>query len=110
MGNISIKISKDFTDAPGSRYKSDGPNSGEEFYEKLLKPKFEEAKKESKKLFIDLDDSWGYASSFVSGAFGRLADEFGVKESLDILTFKSEDDPTLVEKIKDEIKKSKKDE
>lgn len=110
MENIIIKISSDFTDAPGSRNKADGLNSGEEFYEKLLKPRFEEAKNTGKKLFIDLDDSWGYASSFVSGSFGRLADEFGVDDVSKILIFKSKDDPTLIDKIKDEIKKSKKDE
>lgn len=101
-----IKVSQDFSDAPGARNRTDGPHSGEEFYETLLLPKFDEAIKNSKAVFIDLDDTWGYASSFVSGAFGRLADKFGSSTVLGILEVKSSDDPSLLDKIKAEINKS----
>ena len=41
-----IIVKTDFSDTPGARYKSDGPNSGELFLEQLLTEKFENAKKE----------------------------------------------------------------
>jgi hypothetical protein len=106
MSYIKIKIATDFTDAPGARSKTDGANSGEEFFEKLLKPKFVEVKTVGGKLFIDFDDSWGYASSFISGAFGALADEFGKNTVLKYLEFKSDDDSALIDKVKTEINKS----
>ncbi len=106
MDKIIIKISKDFTDAPGARDISDGPNSGEEFYNKILKPQFSEAQEKKVKIFIDFDGSWGYASSFISGAFGRLADEFGKDVVLKALELKSDDDPTLLNKVPEEINKS----
>ena len=43
MEDIIIDIKADFSDSPGARYRKDGPHSGEEFFEVLLKPKFEEA-------------------------------------------------------------------
>ncbi len=99
----TIVISKDFSDAPGARYKTDGPKSGEEFYETLLCQKFKSALEKGGKLLIDLDDTWGYASSFISGSFGRLSEEFGAKDVLKTLNFKSEDSPLLVDKIRKEI-------
>ena len=105
MKKNKITISSDFTDAPGARHKTDGPKSGEEFYEDLLKPSFVEIKEKQGELLIDLDDTWGYASSFISGSFGRLSNEFGSEDVLKYLRFKSQDEPLLEEKIKDEIKK-----
>ena len=43
MDNICINIKNDFSDSPGARYRKDGPNSGQQFYEEILKNKFEEA-------------------------------------------------------------------
>ncbi len=106
MEQIKIIVATEFSDAPGARFISDGENSGELFYTTLLRVKFIQAKKENKKLFIDFDNTWGYASSFISGAFGRLADEFGKNTVVKYLDFKSNDDPTLFQKIKDEINKS----
>ena len=73
MKDIIIDIKADFSDSPGARYRKDGPHSGEEFFEVLLKPKFEEAVRNKVKLIINLDGVWGYPSSFVSGAFGKLS-------------------------------------
>lgn len=104
MDKIKIIISSDFSDAPGARYRTDGDKSGEEFYEDLLRPKFLEAKEKKQKLFVDFDNVWGYASSFVSGSFGRLSKEFGIEEVLNITEFKSDDDPFLLKKVNEEIK------
>ncbi len=105
MNRIKITISSEFTDAPGARYITDGPKSGEEFYNELLRPRFLEAKEKNGKLLVDLDNTWGYASSFISGSFGRLSREFGQTDAIKHLDLKSEDDPLLKTKILDEIKK-----
>lgn len=72
---MKIKVAKDFSKTPGARFKNDGSNSGEEFYEKILKPKYIEALKKKEKLSVDLDGTHGYASSFLNEAFGRLSNE-----------------------------------
>ena len=101
---MKIKVSTDFTDAPGARYRTDGPKSGEEFLQELLMPRFLEAVSSKQKLHIDLDDVWGYASSFISGSFGQLSLEYGAEKVLAILEFKSEDNKLLVDKITQEIR------
>lgn len=72
-----ISIADDFTKSPGARTKEDGPFSGEEFYEKLLKSKFEEILKTEEKLEVILDGTDGFASSFLNESFRRLAQHFG---------------------------------
>ena len=37
---ITINIAKDFTREPGARNYQDGADSGQEFFDKLLKPKY----------------------------------------------------------------------
>jgi hypothetical protein len=61
----TIVIATDFSDAPGARYRADGPKSGEEFLEDLLRPKFKAALAAGGLLLVDLDGTWGYASSFI---------------------------------------------
>jgi hypothetical protein len=107
MEKIIINVAADFTDAPGARDRGDGPYSGEQFFEEILEPKFIQAQAENRGVFINLDGTWGYASSFISGAFTRLADKFGSVTVLKLLDFQSNDDPSLPEKIATEVKKSK---
>lgn len=102
-----IKICDDFTDAPGGRYNDDGPKSGQEFREKLLKPAFSSLN-ESEKLTIDLDGCFGYATSFVEEAFGGLARECGIRDVLAKLLFISEEEPTLIDEILGYIKDANK--
>lgn len=96
---LAINIAKDFSDAPGARSKSDGPKSGEEFLEKLLDPKFKEALAADCLLVVNLDDTWGYASSFISGSFGELSKRYGKAKVKEHLKFVSEEDSILIEKI-----------
>jgi|APLak6261672214_1056088.scaffolds.fasta_scaffold02019_2 hypothetical protein len=103
MEKLVIKIAKEFTDAPGARYRTDGDKSGEEFYEELLKPTFKEAVSQQVTLLVDMDDTWGYASSFISGSFGRLSHEFGRDIVKQYLKIKSDDDKTLIDLIENEI-------
>lgn len=98
-----IVVAKDFTDAPGARYRTDGKKSAEEFLETLLKPRFLAAKEKTGALLVDLDGTWGYASSFISGSFGALAKEFGASTVYRHLTLKSDEDALLLEKIRQEI-------
>lgn len=100
---MKIVIAKDFTDNPGARYYSDGKYSGQEFLIECLKPAFEESIKKNEKLIVDLDDTWGYASSFISASFGCLSKIFGKEKVLERLELISKDEPSLKSKIYDEI-------
>ena len=107
MDKIIIKIAQDYTTTPGVREETEGDFSGEKFLSKILLPKFKEALSEDKKLFIDLDGTAGYATSFLEAAFGGLAREYrGAKLVLATLEFKSNDDPFLVEDITEYIKEA----
>lgn len=101
---IKINIKNDFSDSPGARYKQDGPHSGEEFFENLLRPKFVEAMEKRIKLEIELDGVWGYPSSFVSGSFGKLSLEFSADAVLSTIVFVSEESETRKDRIIAEIK------
>lgn len=103
MDNIKIIIRTDFSDAPGARYRKDGPHSGEEFLDELLRPKFEEAIQKNVKLVIDLDGVWGYPSSFVSGSFGKLSIEKGAGSLLSTIIFISDESETRKSRIINEI-------
>lgn len=102
---VVIVVRNDFSDAPGARYRKEGPHSGEEFYETLLKPKYEEAVERKVPLVIDLDGVWGYPSSFVSGSFGKLSIEYGEENVLKVLDLQSRESETRKDRIISEIKK-----
>ena len=102
MGLI-IKIAKDFSATPGARYKTDGKFSGEEFYDKILKVKFKEALDSNEKLLIDLDGTYGFATSFLNEAFNRLANDFGAKTVWDNISIISSEEPYLIDEIKEYI-------
>lgn len=68
MNKKLISISKDFSETPGGRHKSDGPYTGEVFREKLLYP----ALQKFDMVEVDLDGTLGYGSSFLEEAFGGL--------------------------------------
>lgn len=96
----TIIIARDFTDTPGGRYIIEGPFSGEQFREEILKEKYIECKNRKVNLLIDLDGGYGYATSFLEEAFGGLARIYDEKEILEVLKFKSEDEEELIEEIK----------
>ncbi|MEP0984399.1 STAS-like domain-containing protein [Ekhidna sp.] len=90
----TIKV-LDFTEYPGPRYKEQGDHSGELFYEKVLKPEFDLILKKSQDsgslhtLIVNLDDTAGYASSFLDESFGNLAYDYSetvVKKHLKLIT------------------------
>ena len=90
-----INIARDFSDAPGARYYEDGPNSGQEFREKILEPAF----LENDKITIILDGTEGYATSFLEESFGGLARRYSPNKVVEKIKFVSEEDPLLVDEI-----------
>lgn len=90
---IKIKV-VEFSEYPGPRYKTQGSNSGQEFYEKFLKIKFQEVLDNNYQyLVVDLDGTAGYASSFIDEAFGNLLIDYNyqdIKNKLKIISNEEE--------------------
>ncbi|TYA57362.1 STAS-like domain-containing protein [Formosa maritima] len=105
---VEINICDDFTDTPGARTYDDGEFSGQEFYDKILLPKYEEALKKKVKLQIDLDGTYGYASSFLNEAFSRLGNKYKPNEVWDNLILISNEVPKYIDKIKEYIYEKRK--
>jgi len=100
-----IDIPKEFSTIPGPRVRKQGPNSGEDFREKLLKPRFLQAQREDRSLVIRLDGTqYGYPTSFLEEAFGGLAREMGIEEVQARLVFESTREPMLEEEIRHYIR------
>lgn len=98
-----LKISIDFSSTPGARYYTDGDDSGQEFYEKILKHAFKEALDDNDKLVIDLDGTEGYATSFLDEAFMRLTKEFGKSDVLSHIEIISFEEPDWIDEIRSYI-------
>ena len=102
---IMIVIANDYSKTPGPRYKEEGKHPGEEFREVCLIPKLSSAIREQKKLLIDLDGTAGYGTSFLEESFGGLVriNNYRAVQLLDILEFKSNEEPYLIDDIKQYI-------
>lgn len=100
---IIIKIAKDFSNTPGGRYIKEGPNSGEKFRNDILEKKYIEAKEKNESIMVDLDDCYGCPTSFLEEAFGGLARLYPKDNVLKIITIKSDDQPSLIERVKQYI-------
>lgn len=98
-----LKIASEFSTTPGARYLTDGKHSGQEFYEQILKKRFESLLKANLKLTIDLDGTHGYATSFLDEAFGRLSKDFGADVVIANTKFISNEEPYLIDEIKEYI-------
>ena len=83
----------EFTRTPGARYRTDGPNSGEQFREEYLAPRFAEARQAGCTLLVDLDGTAGYATSFLEEAFGGLARAVPIEQVLSTVVIKSDEEP-----------------
>lgn len=91
---------KEFTEFPGPRYRSLGPFSGEEFREDVLVPAI---KAHGTNIEIDLDDTFGYGSSFLEEAFGGLLRDntISVEQAKELANhIISEEDPSLAEEVR----------
>ena len=86
---MEINILKDFSEYPGLRHCSISERSGEEFYHSVLNKAFKEAYEQDSNLIVNLDNTAGYASSFLDEAFGNLVFDFTldiVKKSITIIS------------------------
>jgi hypothetical protein len=100
-----IKVS-DFSKAPGGRFRKNGPSSAEEFRDDILIPAIESlGPKFEEELVIDLDGGFGYASSFLDEAFGKLPEKYGPRKGILNIRFKSDEEPFLLEEIQQYILK-----
>ena len=96
-----IKISEDYSTRVKGRYHpKDGKFTGQRFREELIEPIFHDYEK----IIIDLDDSYGYPSSFREEAFGGLARKFSIDEVLEKIEFICTDEPPLIKMIINDIK------
>lgn len=90
---------KDFTEYPGLRHCAISEDSGEEFYHKILNSAFKIAYENNDCLTINLDNTAGYAPSFLDEAFGNLVFDFGLEEVKKRMEIISEQEPDLKEMI-----------
>lgn len=95
---VNINIAQEYTKTPGGRFIKEGQFSGEDFREKILKPRYKEAIEEDTKLRIVLDGGYGYGSSFLEEAFGGLVRELGKIDS-SIMEIVSEEEPQLIKDV-----------
>ncbi len=104
-----LNIASDFSDAPGGRYIKEGDFSGELFREYYLIPKIKEAKSLNEKLIINLNDCYGFSTGFLEEAFGGLRMYYSKEEILTVLEFIMNDNPEVVNMIKEYIVSSDRD-
>lgn len=100
----TIKIAG-WSTTPGSRYKSEGQFSGEE-YREVMKNFFDRHDRPWDNLFVDLDGTCGYSTGFLEEVFGGLIRE-GYGPKVDKLSYISTEEPYLVDEIKEYIEDAK---
>ena len=66
-----FKVSKQFTNLPGGRYRKHGEGSGEELRDDYLLPLIDKLP-EGEKLTVDLSDTMGCCASMLEETFGGL--------------------------------------
>ena len=103
---LELSIARDFTPTPGVRRREQGPNSAQEFAEEHLIPMYIKAKKQGVNLYLDLDGGSGYASCFLDEAFSLLCRTLATKKVLKNMIIKSDEEPYLIEEIKEYIQHS----
>jgi hypothetical protein len=105
---IVISIAKDFTRTPGPRYREEGSFSGEEFRRTILVEKANLALTKGEVLFVDLDGTAGYGTSFLEESFGGLIREENLKyaDLIKILKIKSDEKPKYSREIDTYLKRA----
>lgn len=101
-----IKISSDFSETPGARYRTEGEYPGEEFRDQILLPHYKEAIEKGEKIIVDLDGCYGYATSFLEETFGgmvRVLKKKGIMKNIELV---SNEDETLKKLINDYVKEA----
>ena len=108
VNNLKLIVVNDFSSTPGPRYEHEGNFSGEIFRNSYLEPKLKEAIDKETKLFIDLDGTAGYGTSFLEESFGGLIRENGYtkQDILEHIELKSEEEEYLIDDIKEYLKEA----
>ncbi len=96
---MEINILHSFTEYPGLRHCSISDNSGEEFYHLILNKSFYDSLNKNEKLYVDLDNTGGFASSFLDEAFGNLVYDFTLEKVKNIVEIISIEEPHWKEMI-----------
>lgn len=96
-------IANEFSKTPGPRFRDEGRYSGEELREEYLVPLVKSVVQQKSKIIVDLDGTHGYLTSFLEEAFGGLirVDKFNLRELNQIFEFKSDEEPYLIDDIKE---------
>lgn len=99
-----INIAKDYSPVLGGRWINLGPHSGEDFYNTILEPAYQEvAAGAYEKIIFELDGTKGYPSSFLDQSFGELARKYGVQKVRKTIEFKTNIFQWIVDYINKEI-------
>ena len=96
---ITVSVAREFSITPGPRTAREGLHSGEEFLERLLLPRFDQAIAAGTTLVVELDGTAGYATSFLEAAFGGLARARGGAAVTKTLRLVASDEPYLLDEI-----------
>ena len=99
---MDISVLNDFSEFPGLRHCNISDKSGEEFYHSVLNRVFKEAFEKKEKLVVKLDDTAGYASSFLDEAFGNLVYDFTLDVVTSFIEIISEQEPHWKELIEEQ--------
>lgn len=99
---ITLSIVESYTIYPGPRYKKQGENSGQKFYEEHLNGLMNEAIEKDRLLEVNLDGTAGYASSFLDQAFGSLVQKYTLEIVSKHLSLISEIEPDWKEMLLEE--------
>ncbi len=99
-----ISVARDFSTIPLGRFPDDSPFNGATFREEWLVP----ALAQHKAIEVNLDGAEGYGSSFLEEAFGGLVrlHGFNATELIGQIALVSNEDPTLIEEIRQYIREA----
>ena len=71
-GSVDLHVAKEFATCPAGRDVRDGPHNGTRFRERLLLPRYLEAREKNAGLNIHFEGVTSFGSSFLEEAFGGL--------------------------------------
>jgi len=103
-----FKIAENFSKTPGPRYIKEGVFSAELLLKDGFRKLYFDALDKGYKITVDLDDTAGYATSFLEGTFGELARESDPEKVLNHFIFISHKRPWYIDEIKEYINDVKK--
>lgn len=98
---IFLNVGNDFSKTPGPREIWEGDFSGELFRNTCLGPAMKNAIENDTILYVDLDGTAGYGTSFLEESFGGLIrhNNYTCNQLVEHLQFKSDEEPYLIEDI-----------